>query len=65
MSIAGIWEDLQMAIMDPEFEDIRGTQTLPQWIRETFGMNFRTLQYLKEHILTQSDSASEQPLLRE
>jgi hypothetical protein len=59
MSIAGIREDLQMAIMDPDFEDNRRTQTLLQWIRETFGMNVRTLQTLKEHILTQSDSASE------
>jgi hypothetical protein len=62
MSIAGIRKDLQKAIMDPEFEDVGGMQSLPVWLWETFGINFRTLKNTNERILAQSVSLPSAPL---
>ncbi|EMD91986.1 hypothetical protein COCC4DRAFT_25763 [Bipolaris maydis ATCC 48331] len=51
MTEAGIKKEFQDALMDEEFEAIRGTQSLQCWLEEIFGNYFRTFEHMNASIL--------------
>ncbi|KAI4712510.1 hypothetical protein J4E89_002777 [Alternaria sp. Ai002NY15] len=50
MSKIGISAELQEKVMDPEYEDVRSTQSLSYWILETIFENIWTLKNLSERL---------------
>jgi len=50
MSKIGISAELQEKVMDPEYEDVRSTQSLSYWILETIFENLWTLKNLSERL---------------
>lgn len=45
LDMVGVDKRLKEAIMDPEFEDVRGTQSLPGWLEETIRGWFGVFRY--------------------
>lgn len=64
MPAAGIKKELQDAIMDEEFEAIRGTQSLQGWLKEIFGNYFRTFEHMNESVLDWEEEYSSRLRLR-
>ena len=55
MNKLGINNDLQVSIMDPEFDDIRGTQPVQSWVQEFVLSNASTLQRLLDMLWGKND----------
>ncbi|XP_014553872.1 hypothetical protein COCVIDRAFT_18263 [Bipolaris victoriae FI3] len=58
MTAAGIKKELQDAIMDEEFEAIRGTMPLQSWLKEIFNNYFLTFEHMNESVLDLEENSS-------